>query len=450
MRPRRDLSGVIANSLCIGCGACVHADRSLQLAFNHDKQMYEPDGPGGEDAAAVCPAVQVDFDFLQKRIFGDAPVTALGVVQSVMLAQSTNRERNVQASSGGVIKELLLELLARDEVDGAIALGHVHGLRFEPKLITKLDEVDQLPGSIYHNVVFDQALELLRENVGRFVLVATPCQLEGIYNYVYKSRPELAERIHCTIGLLCGWQYTHHAIKAICALKGVDFDRIEQISFRGGGPVGRLCIQTPQDEHRVNRRVDLAYQVAFDRSFNIPRCHLCINHSNFLADIVVGDAWLPSTVRTSTGVSLIICRSEQAAAAMRTLERKERIRTAEVTREEVVESQTRRVAFGDFSYAYAEYLKKIDEFCPEMVGPNRAAARLSPEEAVRRFHRENRIKIRLQQQGRYRYLYWRKLTLEIRPFLYRYIRWFFVRIVKIKSLLGTRKEVSKHKLAGFR
>ncbi|MBU0637299.1 MAG: Coenzyme F420 hydrogenase/dehydrogenase, beta subunit C-terminal domain [Planctomycetes bacterium] len=449
MRPRRDLSGVIANNLCIGCGACVHADRSLRLVFNRQKQMYEPDGPGGRDAAAVCPAVQVDFDFLQAKIFNDAPVTPLGVVRSVMLAQSTNHERNVQASSGGLIKELLLELLSRDEVDGAIVLGHFQGLRFEPKLIANPDQVDQLPGSIYHNVVFDQAIQILSENTGHFVLVAIPCQLEGIYNYIYKVRPELAERVYCTIGLLCGWQYTHHAIKAICKFKKIDFDRIEQISFRGGGPVGRLCIRTPQGECRVNRRVDLAYQVAFDRSFNIPRCHLCINHSNFLADIVVGDAWLPSTVRTATGVSLIICRSEQAAAAMRTLERKERIRTAEVTREEVVESQTRRVAFGDFSYAYAEYLKKIGEFCPEMVGPNRAAARLSPEKAVRKFHRENRIKIRLQQQGRYRYLYWRKLTLEIRPFLYRYLRWFFVRIVKIKSLLGTRKEVSREKLAGF-
>ena len=55
--------------------------------------------------------------------------------------------------------------------------------------------------------------------------------------------------------------------------------------------------------HAVSRRVDFGYQVAFDRLFNTPRCHLCVNHSNFLADIVVGDAWLPSTVFTKTGVS---------------------------------------------------------------------------------------------------------------------------------------------------
>jgi coenzyme F420-reducing hydrogenase beta subunit len=41
------------------------------------------------------------------------------VIEQVLLAQSTDRERNVAASSGGVIKELLREYLARDEVDGA-------------------------------------------------------------------------------------------------------------------------------------------------------------------------------------------------------------------------------------------------------------------------------------------------------------------------------------------
>jgi coenzyme F420-reducing hydrogenase beta subunit len=447
---REDLSEVIDQRLCIGCGACVQADPSLQLVFDDRAQMFRPSGPGNRDAAAVCPAVQVDFDGLHQMVFGDVPVTPLGVVTSVMLAQSTDHDRNLNSSSGGLIKELLLELLARDEVDGAIALAHSAGLRFEPVLITRPAEVDDLPGSIYHAVAFDRALRLLSENEGRFVLVATPCQLEGIYSYIRRCRPELARRIYCTIGLLCGWQYTHHALRAICRFKGVDFNRITRIAFRGGGPVGRLRITTPDAEVQVHRRVDFAYQVAFDRSFNIPRCHLCINHGNFLADVVVGDAWLPSTLRTKTGISLILCRKPLTLEVMRNLRDEGRIRIADVTLEEVVESQTRRVAYGDFSYAYAEYLRKTGGYCPEMSGPNRATARLVPEKAVRRFHHQTCAKIRLQQQGRYRYLYWRKLTVEIGPFLQRYVRWFFVRVVKIKSLLGMRQEVSREQLSEFR
>lgn len=445
-----DLSPVIANNLCIGCGACVHADRSLRLVFDSQAQMFQPSGPGSAAAAAVCPAVRVDFAGLQEMVFGGAPATPLGIVTAVMLAQSTDFERNDRASSGGLIKELLLELLGRSDVDGAIVLAHEEGLHFEPILVSRPEEVDRLPGSIYHALSFERALTLLAENDGRYVLVALPCQLEGIYSYIRQCRPELLARIHCTIGLICGWQYTHHAIRAVCAFKGVDFEALTDISFRGGGPIGRLRLVTPAGETRVHRRVDFAYQVAFDRSFNIPRCHVCINHSNFLADIVVGDAWLPSTVGTQTGISLVICRKPQAVEVLRKLQAGGRIHAVDVTPHEVIESQTRRIAYGDFAYAYADYLKAHGEFCPEMTGPNRPAARPVPARAVRRFHRELRLKLKLQRQRRYRLLYWRKLTIEIRPFLLRYLRWFFVRILKIKSVLGIRKEVEREKLAGFR
>lgn len=441
---------MIAGGLCIGCGACAMADPSIRLELDEDRQMFAPSGPGNADAAAVCPAVGVDFLGLQAKIFPGCPSTEHGVVEAVMLAQSTDRDRNLKASSGGLIKELLLEYLAQDDVDGVIALKEVAGLRFEPGMITGLEEVDSLPGSIYHNVDLSRALELLVENEGRFVLVAIPCQLEGIYSYIYRMAPHLAERIHSTIGLLCGWLYSHHAIRAICEFKGIDSDSIEHISYRGGGPIGPLRVVTPGGERKVSRRVDFSYQVAFDRSFNTPRCHLCVNHSNFLADIVVGDAWLPSTVGTRSGISLLICRKRETVPLVRRLAERQRIKLTEVTVEEVTESQTRRVVFGDFAYAYADYRREIGEPTPAMVGPNRAAARLAAREDVAKFHRELTLKLRLQRQGRYRRLWWRKATLELPRFAKRYLVWFLVRVLKIKSLLGKRREVSRGKMAIFR
>src|SRR4029450_4718706 len=169
-----------------------------------------------------------------------AETTPYGVVHSVMLAQSTDYERNLRASSGGIIKELLASLLARDDVDGAIVLQHVDGLDFQPGLITDLAEVDRLPGSVYHNLPKHGALELLRANEGRYVLAAIPCELEGIYNFVFKREPHLRERIHTTIGLLCVWQYNWHSIRAICEYKGADPYRIVDASaYRGKW--GRSC-----------------------------------------------------------------------------------------------------------------------------------------------------------------------------------------------------------------
>jgi hypothetical protein len=215
--------------------------------------------------------------------------------------------------------------------------------------------------------------------------------------------------------------------------------------------VGKLRIVTKDGKvTTTSRRVDIGYQVAFDRHFNTPRCHLCINHSNFLADIVVGDAWLPSTIGTKTGISLVICRTPSTRKLVERLEEAERVVYTEVTTEEIRESQTDRVVFGDFAYAYAEYLEEQGVAIPVMVGPNRDRATLKPRREVEHFHKELTRKLQLQRAGRYRYLWIRKLTVEFRRFAGRYLTWFFVRVLKVKSLTGKRKELPKEQLSIFR
>ncbi len=444
-----DLAPVLQSGMCIACGACVAADPSLKLELDAKRQMYQPTHAAGERAASVCPALRVDFAGLQARLFPGQTIGPHGAVDSVWLAQSCDRERNLKASSGGVIKELIRDLLERGEVDGAIALSGVGGLRFEPRLLTRPEQVDSLPGSIYHNLPLDGALRLLRESTGRLALVAIPCQLEGIYSYLFSLEPELRERLVTTVGLICGWNYSHHALRALCDYKRIDFDRIQELAYRGGGPVGMLRIQTPAGERRVHRRVDFDYQVAFDRSFNVARCHLCVNHCNFLAETVVGDAWLPSTVHTRAGISLVICRTAAARERLVRLRDAGRLKLAQVSAEEITESQSRRITFGDFAYAYADYLRSAGLHAPVMSGPNRPHARIATAREAARFHRTLQLKRRLQEASRYRALWWRKATVEIGPFLWRYVRWFGVRVLKLKSWLGLRKEVASGRLADF-
>lgn len=445
-----DLGAVRSSTMCIGCGACVHADPSLSLELEPTKQIWEPSHDGNRLAASVCPAVQVDFEGLQATLFPGSEPGPYGVVDTVMLAQSVDLERNRRASSGGLIKELLAELLGRPDVDGAIVLKEHKGLDYRPEIITSPSEVDQLSGSIYHNLPKDRVLNLLKETEGRHVLVGIPCEFEGIFQYILTVEPGLRRRIHSTIGLLCGWQYNYHALRAICSFKGVDFDQTEHVSYRGGGPIGKLQIRTASGEISISRRIDFAYQVAFDRSFNTPRCHLCINHSNYLADIVVGDAWLPSTISTRTGISLIICRTAEATATMRGLEERGHVVMTEVSTDEIKESQKPKIAFGDFSYAYAAYRQKLGLHTPEMIGPNRPSARLVSEEEVARFHKELVRKTELQHARRYRFLYWRKATKELPRLFQRYWEWFAVRVLRIRSIKGERKELSRDQLSIFR
>lgn len=450
MNVTSDLSGVIASGMCIGCGACEMADTSVRVELNAKKLIYEPQSNGSQAAADVCPAVAVDYEGLQNYLFPDEPIGPYGVVRSVHLSQSTNTDRNMRASSGGLIKEVLRNLLTTGDIDGVIALDHVAGIDFAARLVRTPEDVDTLPGSIYHNLKQTPALQLLRDTPGRFALVAIPCQLEGMYAWIRTQAPELREKIVLTVGLLCGWQYSHHSINAMGEYLGYDPASIADISYRGGGPVGKLTVTTTEGEvFTASRRVDFGYQVAFDRHFNTNRCHVCINHSNFLADIVVGDAWLPSTVFTKTGVSLVVCRTPFAEEIVERLVASGSCVSMRVGEEEILESQTGRVVFGEFAYAYAAFLRELGLHTPTLIGPNHGYGELKPRRQVAKFHRELVRKQSLMADRRYKYMKWRKGTLELRGYIMRYVRWFVVRILRVKSLSGQRKEISKDRFSGF-
>jgi hypothetical protein len=73
-----------------------------------------------------------------------------------------------------------------------------------------------------------------------------------------------------------------------------------------------------------------------------------------------------------------------------------------------------------------------------------------PEPDLARFVSELDRKLELQRAQRYRFMRWRKGTRELGSFLKRYIRWFFVRVVRIKSLTGQRQEIARDQLTDFR
>ena len=104
---------------------------------------------------------------------------------------------------------------------------------------------------------------------------------------------------------------------------------------------------------------------------------------------------------------------------------------SEVTVSEIRESQKPRIAFGNFAYAYAEYLDELGLPYPKMDGPNRSAAELVPRPEVEKFHKELLRKLELQRARRYRFMFWRKATKELGRFLSRYWDWFTHRVLRV-------------------
>lgn len=451
------------NDLCIACGACIYScpAGNLEIRFNDFKGLYEPCIIDNEKCLkncsnfkvapclTVCPSNKIDYFDLSELKFGNKPNTSLGEVDRIFLAQSKNEVINRNSSSGGIIKEVLKYYVNEVPDISIVALRQDRGLKYTPQNIN-CNEIEKLPGSIYHNIDFSVAIKLLRTN-RKSILVANPCQLDGILKYIKEYDPDLLDRLYRIIGLICGWTYNHHSIKAISQYKKIKFNDLDDIAYRGDGPIGKLKLfQKNGKQIKVNRRLDLHYMCAFDRSFNLNRCNFCVNHGNFLADLVVGDAWLPSTVFTTTGISLLISRNKAVTDDLLKMKNDEIISLLEANIKDVVESQTHRVVYGDFSYAYAGFLKQQGKYAPEFNGPNKNESKPLKANYLRKFQKNYTRKNRIQREGKYWVLFFRKYSYEIVPFVRKYLNWFGVRILRLKSIAGVREEISSDKFRNFR
>ena len=443
------LAGVIESGMCVACGACCAADPSVALALAPARQIFQPTSTGGVAAASVCPSIEVDYADLQEFVFGQRDSGPLGLVDSIHLAQSTDEARNRNASSGGLIKEAIRYLLESGTTGGVISIAHDQGLEYRARIIRDPQEIDSLPGSIYHNINLESALALIEANDEPLGVVAIPCQLEGIYKYVSTCKPHVKERIAFTIGLLCAWQYSRHSIAAISAYSGVDPALLSDVAYRGGDMIGKLRLRLGDGrEHSIDRRANLNYQIAFDRYFNTPRCNVCVNHTNFLADLVVGDSWMQSTRFTRTGISIAIARTPRATAALRDMERNHQIVLHQVGEKELIESEGESLVYGEFAYAFADLLREEGLHAPELRGPNRGRGRQAPRSVVAAYLAELRVREELMAKGRYWAIWRRKLLREGHRIAMRYLKWFINRALKLKSLTGRDRDLDRSELSG--
>lgn len=455
------INTIINNDLCISCGACVYAcpHSNLSIILNTTKGQYEPKEINKnicqeckkQDCLEVCPSYKVDYEKLSRYVFKEKQNTEnLGVVKQVFLGQSTDSAQNLKASSGGIIKEIIKHCLTEGNCGAFIALNHIEGLNFKPQLGKNTTDIERLPGSIYHNVDFSQTIKILENTKEKVILVGLPCQLEGIWMYIKKKSPSLQKKIYLSIGLMCGWSFSHHSIRALCTYRQIPYEEIQNIQYRGEGAIGKLKIITKNNKIiTISRRTDLFYQSAFERSYNLKRCFYCINHSNLLADIVIGDAWLPSTVFTKTGISLIITRKSLSQKIVLQMKKNGLLRITPVTNAEIIESQKENVVHDNFSIPYREYIDSIGEYTPTFKKPLSKSFRPIEKKHLKKFHKILEKKIQLQRKNRYWTLFYIKYTKELHKFIMKYINWFLIRKIKIKSILGIRKEIPSEKLNNF-
>jgi len=134
----------------------------------------------------------------------------------------------------------------------------------------------------------------LKEN-GRFAVVGLPCHIQGIRK-AEKVCETLEKRTVLHIGLMCSHTVNFFGTEFILEKMRIQKERVSELSYRGRGWPGSMLIQA---RNCSNLTIPLigswnAYWSIFSSFFFTPlRCIMCPDQTNELADISIGDAWLP-------------------------------------------------------------------------------------------------------------------------------------------------------------
>ena len=184
--------------LCHHCGGCV----TFCTAINYGALESGPDGrPRYKDkdkciecglCYSICPVVN-ELDEETKRLVGwSAPI---GRVLKMTVARAADPKVRAQGTDGGAVTALLLHLLNKRRIDGAIVSKQVGPFQRQPWLATTPEEIVAAAGfhfdtshgmelfsDVYstYSPSITQLEQVARKHLQRIAIVGTPCQINTL------------------------------------------------------------------------------------------------------------------------------------------------------------------------------------------------------------------------------------------------------------------------------
>lgn len=339
---------------CAGCGVCAGASAcDLRMVLTKDGR-YVPEVP--KDCtdcglcADVCPMINLPAaERDTQNPLGDF-ITALAGVSSV-------GEEWASCSSGGLATRSLKTMLREKMIDAVICVDTVYGPscgpEFHPRVCRTAGEVAQCAGSKYGPVEFSQALRIIKEQPGRYAVVALPCAVRGL-RLAKERLPWADERIHFILGLTCGHNVSLHYVQYLLWTEGIDPAAVSWLSFRvppnEGSAVG-YGFQACDDERLSDvlpYNSSIVGQLWGSGAFALGSCGFCEDVFAEYADASFMDAWLPAYTADPRGTSLVLARHPALAALLEAEGDAKRIGCETVSDEQVLRSQEGPLHFKSY------------------------------------------------------------------------------------------------------
>jgi len=317
---------VIKSGLCTRCGSCVGlSNGAINFADREGDCLphisAEPDAVRAARIAAACAGAEADFNALNTAAFGaDAGRHEyLGHFESIGIGHADDPQTRSEGASGGVLTAILLWLLERGEIDGAVVTGMDERRPWLPKtfIARNAEEIRAAAQSKYVITTVNEILPEMEAFTGRLAYVGLPCQVHSIRR-MQAAGDTAVKSIRFVFGPFCGNTLHFSSIKSLLRSYGEkDHTCIKRLDFRAGEWPGSLRI-----EMQSGRVIELP---KFHANYLIPfhimkRCLLCTDLANEFTDISGGDVWAPVYEERGRGFSMVFARSAEGSRIIREMQ----------------------------------------------------------------------------------------------------------------------------------
>ncbi len=308
---------IVEAGRCHGCATChaVCAREAMDMHIDETLGVYVPVKILDRCTQCglcdkVCPVINDDFADLANALYGQSPWSRMtGHYHAVYAGWTHDQALRHASASGGLLTQVLLYLLAHNQIDAAVVTCADDTDPLHPKgiLARSAEDIVTAKGSKYCPVPLNRILKTLKtsKDIRRFAYVGLPCHIRGLRRYA-ETVPGIKDRLAHTFGIICGRTLTFKATEHLLETYQIPKSKVRKMTYRGEGWPGHMLVndQVVAPLRDYYRRVNRA-------DFIPSGCQHCTDAYAELADAAFGDAWLGQyTSVPNAGTSLVVTRHQ--------------------------------------------------------------------------------------------------------------------------------------------
>ena len=308
--------------LCLGCGLCEDICPTASINIEIKQGEYRPSvnnstclGDKCSRCTKICPGLGINIKNISEDAHPKEEIKEnkyFGKYTHLYTGHCTDHDIRYHSASGGMVTGLLIYLLDKKIIDGAVVTRFSSQDNITPEtfIARTKEELISARSSKYCPVSMQGIRKQIRESEGKYIIVGLPCHIHG-FRKIEQIDKKFKEHIFAYWGLYCSSGRTFNETEYILKTIGIKKKSIQYFAYRDEGCLGSLVVKHSKEN---NKDIEV-YKERYGsynnhRSFFIPRrCHFCIDHSAELADISFGDIHVKPYSEDKIGVNSIIVRN---------------------------------------------------------------------------------------------------------------------------------------------